>query len=332
MFFIRRGVLQKSCKRTKPLQNPIYKNPIHKGTDLLSASKYIIFHKVVEQGSFTRAAEALGCTQSAVSHAINALESETGLRLILRSRAGISLTPDGERLLPAVKALVEAAVVVDDTVAAIHGLETGRVRIGAFTSVAVHWLPRIIKAYQPLHPHIEFGLMSGDYHDIALWLSDSSIDIGFVTLPMRAEESACCSCTPLMEDRLLAVLPKNHPLASLESIPVNAIAKEPFISLLENSDHDARKVLARAGVRPNIKYTTKDDYAIIAMVEQGLGVSIMPELLLQGRTEGVRVLPIEGGMKRTIGLAVADAAKNSPAVQNVAEYIRTWVQTLAAEA
>lgn len=297
----------------------------------MTASKYAIFDKVVELGSFTRAAAALGCTQSAVSHAINALETETGLKLILRSRAGITLTPDGERLLPSVHALVEAAAAVDATIAAIRGLEVGRVRVGAFTSVAVHWLPRIIKGYQQGHPNMEFGLMSGDYHDIALWLADGSIDIGFVTLPSAHAAIEGCTCTPLMEDRLLAVLPKNHPLAALESVPAAAMAQESFICLLENSNHDARRVLERAGVKPNIKFTTKDDYAIIAMVEQGLGVSIMPELLLEGRTGGVCVRPIEGGMKRTIGLAVADAGKNSPAVQSVAAYIRDWVHALAAE-
>lgn len=294
----------------------------------MTASKYAIFDKVVELGSFTRAAEALGCTQSAVSHAIHALEAETGLRLILRSRTGIALTPEGERLLPAVHALVEAAAWVDATVAAIRGLEIGKVRIGAFTSVAVHWLPHIIKGYQQGHPGVEFALMNGDYHDIALWLAERSIDMGFVTLPSAKAEIAGCTCTPLCEDRLLAVLPKNHPLASLPSVPAAALAKESFICLSENSNHDARSVLERAGIAPNIKFTTKDDYAIIAMVEQGLGVSIMPELLLEGRSGGVCVLPIEGGMKRTIGLAVPDAVKDNPAAQSVAAYIRDWASAL----
>ena len=287
------------------------------------ASKYIIFAKVIELGSFTRAAEALGCTQSAVSHAINALEAETSLKLIMRSRAGVRPTADGERLMPSILSIVNATERFEDAVNAIHGLEVGRVRVGAFTSVAVHWLPSMIKEYQQVHPHIDFGLENGDYHDIAEWLAADRIDMGFVTLPSSIQN---CEFTPLTEDRLLAVLPKNHPLAKLQRIPTAAIAKEPFISLLENSDHDARSVLERAGVKANIKFTTKDDYAIIAMVEQGLGVSIMPELLLKGHTDNVCVREIEGGMTRTIGLAVSSASGISPSVQSFAEHIRRWIK------
>ena len=122
----------------------------------MTASKYAIFAKAVELGSFTNAAKALGCTQSGVSHAINALEDELGLKLILRSRAGLRLTADGERILPAVKAVLAASKELEGTVAAIRGLELGCVRIGAFTSVAVHWLPGMIKSFEQLHPQIEF--------------------------------------------------------------------------------------------------------------------------------------------------------------------------------
>ena len=288
------------------------------------ASKYNIFAKVIELGSFTRAAQALGCTQSAVSHAINALETETNLKLLTRSRAGVRPTADGEQLMPAILSIANATEAFEEAISAIHGLQIGRVRVGAFTSVAVHWLPGIIKEYQKIHPQIEFGLSNGDYHDIAQWLINDSIDIGFVTLPSAIPG---CRFTPLWEDRLLAVLPKSHPLTELEKIPPSAFAGEPFISLLESSDHDARSVLTKAGVKPRIKFTTKDDYAIIAMVEQGLGVSIMPELLLKGHTDKVAVREIENSVTRTIGLAVSAANSASPSVQSFAEHIRNWVQT-----
>jgi len=170
----------------------------------MTASKYAIFAKAIELGSFTGAAKALGCTQSGVSHAINSFEEELGLKLILRSRAGLKLTADGERILPAVKAILSASKELESTVAAIRGLELGCVRIGAFTSVAVHWLPGMIKSFEQLHPHIEFELLNGDYHDITQWFADGSIDLGFVTLPT---EITGCGFVPLMNDRLMAVLP-----------------------------------------------------------------------------------------------------------------------------
>ncbi len=301
-----------------------YNVPISKLQEVftMSLSKYEIFLKVVELGSLTKAAEMLRCTQSAVSHSINALEKETRLKLITRSRAGVQLTPDGERLMPSVRKIVEALESFSDSLAGIHGLETGCVRIGAFTSVAVHWLPNMIKQYQSRHPNIDFRMLTGDYHDIVQWFDNGSIDLGFVTKDIAISG---CESIPLAEDRILAVLPKNHRLAGKSSISAADIADEPFISLLENSAQDARSVLRQANVNVNTRYTAKDDYAIMAMVEQGLGISIMPELLLEGRPEGICAIPIEGAPKRTIALAVSSAGSVSPSVQDFSRFVSLWV-------
>ena len=289
----------------------------------MGLSKYEIFNKVIELGSLTAAAKALGCTQSAVSHALNALEAETGLTLILRSRSGVKLTPDGKLLLPALHGIGAALAAYDQALTEIRGLEQGQVSIGAFTSVAVHWLPGMIKTYRAEHPKTEIRLQNGDYHDIAQWFENGSIDIGFVTEKTNLPGYAYI---PLKEDPLLIVLPCNHPLAGREEIPVQALSGEPFISLLETSDQDARSVLEQAGVQVDVKFTTKDDYAIIAMVEQGLGISIMPELLLEGHTEGLSLARIAGGESRTIGLAISPAGQKSPSAKSFASHVEQWIQ------
>ena len=130
--------------------------------------------------------------------------------------------------------------------------------------------------------------------------------------------------TALLEDRLLAVVPVDHRLASLPRFPIKEVENEPFISLLETSDHDARRALEAAGVKPNIRYTTKDDYAIIAMVEQGLGVSIMPELLLSGRSDNVRIMELTPPASRTIGLCLPDADRAGPATARFAQCVSDW--------
>jgi len=123
------------------------------------------------------------------------------------------------------------------------------------------------------------------------------------------------------------VLPKDHKHASLEKFPVELAENEAFITLLESSDHDSRRALDAAGVKPNIRFTTKDDYAIIAMVEQGLGISIMPELLLKGRDGRLKALELEPPCSRTIGLAMATSSDDSPATRSFAEYVCNWVKT-----
>ena len=284
-------------------------------------SKYETLAKVVELGSLTRAAEALGCTQSAVSHAINGLEKEFGFAVLTRSRAGVHLTADGERIMPSIRGMLNYEEQLKQTVSAIRGLDFGTVRIGAFTSVAVHWLPGVIKEFQRDYPNVDIKLLNGDYHDVEQWIMEGSVDLGFVHVPAGLG----CECVPLMEDRLLAILPKDHKFASYPKFPLVECETEAFITLLETSNHDANKALSAAGIKPNIRFSTKDDYAIIAMVEQGLGISIMPELLLKGRHDNVEIKELVPPSKRIIGLAIPETSKASPATRKFADYLIKWV-------
>ena len=288
----------------------------------MSISKFETLAKVCELGSLTKAAEALGCTQSAVSHTINSLEEQFGFAILTRSRAGVKLTDDGQRIMPSVRGMLNYYEQLKQTVSAIRGLDFGSVRIGAFTSVAVHWLPGVIKEFQRDFPNVDIKLLNGDYHDVEKWLIEGSVDLGFVNLP----SSLNCECIALMEDRLLAILPPDHKFASYPKFPLVECETEAFITLLETSNHDANKALSAAGIKPNIKFSTKDDYAIIAMVEQGLGVSIMPELLLRGRHDNVVVKELVPPSKRTIGLAIGETSSQSPATRKFADYIIRWVK------
>lgn len=288
----------------------------------MDTKKYEVFEKTVELSSLTKAAEELGLTQSGVSHIIAALEEEFGFPLLTRSRTGARLTPEGEKIMPFLRDILRSQEQLDQTAAELRGLSAGTVRIATFTSVAVHWLPGMMQEFQTLYPHVEFKLFNGDYHDVDRWLTDGSVDIGFITLPTALR----CECIPLREDRLLAILPENHPLAKKDVCPVKEVAALPFISLLESSDDDARRALDAAGVKPNVRFTTKDDYAILAMVSQGLGVSIVPELLLQGHRDGIAVRGMTPPSSRTIALAVPAGGRAGPATRRFARFAEEWVK------
>lgn len=285
----------------------------------MDIKKYEIFEKVVDLSSLTKAAQHFGMTQSGVSHVVAAVEEELQLPLLKRSRTGARLTPDGERLMPHIRQLLQADRQLHQAAAELHTLLTGKIRIGTFTSVATHWLPGMMMEFQQAHPQVDFQLFNGDYHDIDTWLSQGSVDIAFTILPTQS----AVGCTPLYDDPLMAVLPKGHPLGKNPLCPVAELAAEPFISLLEASNHDARRALAAAGVKPNIRFETKDDYAIIAMVRQGLGVSIMPALLLRGNTQNVDIRPIDPPVSRTIALAMVSP---SPAATAFAAFAEQWVR------
>ena len=186
-------------------------------------------------------------------------------------------------VLPKMQEILQKDRELTELVEDIRSADAGTVRLGAFTSVAVHWLPGMIRTFQSAHPKAELKMFNGDYHDMEQWLREGEVDLGFVTLP--APEGM--RTIPLTQDPLVAIMPKNHRLAQLDEIPIQELGEDPFISLLQSSAHDIHRALDNAGVRPNIKFTTKDDYAILAMVEQGLGISIVPQLLIQGRTQNL---------------------------------------------
>lgn len=286
----------------------------------MDTKKYEVFVKTVELASLTKAAGELGLTQSGVSHIIAAVEGELGLPLLKRTRTGARLTPEGERMVPYLREIVRQEQLLHRAAQELHTLVAGRVRIGTFTSVATHWLPAMMMQFQQEYPQVDFQLFNGDYHDVDTWLADGSVDLAFIALPARVP----CRCIPLYEDPLLAVLPKGHRLCAQSVCRAEDVAHEDFITLLESSNHDARRVLDSVGAKPNIRLRTKDDYAAIAMVRQGLGVSIMPSLLLRGNNEGIETRPIDPPASRTIALALA-AENPGPAAARFAEFAAEWV-------
>lgn len=283
-----------------------------------------VFVQAVRAGSFTKAASQLGCSQAAVSQAVGGLEAELGLRLLHRSRSVLRLTAAGELLLPELEAMLSRQRAVLELAEGLRGGERGTVVVASFSSVAVHWLPDIFKAFGEKHPGVSLRLNTGDYHDVAQWLSEGTAAVGFVTLPYPEGD-----CVPLYEDRLLAVLPADHPLAGGDCFPVEKAAGEPFLSLPASSDQDARVYLEANGVQPDIRLSTKDDYTLVAMVASGLGMSIMPELLLKGEHPGVRLLELRPRASRTIALALSEEGKTSPAAAAFAAFAQSWVRQFA---
>ena len=286
----------------------------------MDTKKYEVLEKTVELSSLTKAAQELGLTQSGVSHMLAAIEAELQLPLLKRTRTGARLTPEGEQMMPYIHEIVRQEKLLRQAAAALHTFVTGKIRIGTFTSVATHWLPAMMMQFQQAYPQVDFQLFNGDYHDMEQWLREGEVDLGFVTLP--APEGM--RTIPLTQDPLVAIMPKNHRLAQLEEIPIQELGEDPFISLLQSSAHDIHRALDNAGVRPNIKFTTKDDYAILAMVEQGLGISIVPQLLIQGRTQNLAVRPLKPRASRTIALAIPEG-KPLPVVEAFARTAVAWV-------
>lgn len=265
-----------------------------------SISKCAALAKVADAGSFTRAARELGYAQSTVSRMVADLEREWGVRLVERRRTGVTLTQDGERLLPYVRMLVSRSDDLESRITSLKGSVEGTLRIGAISSVATHILPNAIAAFQKKHPNVAFELLLGDYTEIEGWLKSGRVDCGVVRHPYGEAFDAI----PLVQDELLAVLPKGHPLTSKKSVTAKDIAKYPFLSLSENDDVEDANIFEKAGVAPNTIVSTWDDYSILAMVEAGLGMSILPSLILTRIPYEVELRPLRPRATRKLALAM----------------------------
>lgn len=287
----------------------------------MSLAKFEVFNTIVEVGSLTEASVRLGLTQSAVSHAIASLESEWGFSILSRGRTGIQLTSNGERTLRYIREMLKCNEQLMQEIANINGLETGTVRIGTFSSVSVQWLPEIMKRFTEEHPAIEIKLLEGDYDDIENWISSGAIDFGFVSLPTIKSFAVI----PLKKDRMLCVLPEKHPLAKQNKIRLEQIKDEMFILPKKSCDNDVRRILKKSNVTPTIKFELADDQAIISMVQNGMGISILPEMVLYRTPKTVRILNLEGEHYRSIGIAAPSFQHISPAAKKFIVHIQTWV-------
>lgn len=273
--------------------------------------------KTVECGSFTKAAEILSYSQSGVSRMINDLEKEWNVSLLERGKGGVKLTSDGLKLLPYAQNVCSEYLKLQMQVSELNGLHSGLIRIGTFSSVATHWLPKIIKKFQSDYPGIDYELLLGDYTEIENWILEGRVDCGFLRLPANAE----LETSFLEQDKLLAVLPVTHPLADCDRFPVNALCDYPFMLLEKGAKAEISEIFEKCGLTPKIHFTTWDDYAIMSMVESGLGVNILPQLILQRIPYRIVTKELDVPAYRNIGLAVRNKKSVSLAVKRFLEYL-----------
>ncbi|MCM1113291.1 MAG: LysR family transcriptional regulator [Muribaculum sp.] len=280
--------------------------------------KYMAFVRTVEYGSFTKAAEALNYSQSGISRMIGDLEKEWNVFLLERGRSGVRLTSDGLRLLPYAQNVCGEFQKLQMQVDELNGLQSGLIRIGTFSSVATHWLPNMIREFQKDYPNIDYELLLGDYTEIEEWILNGRVDCGFLRLPAYAELETVF----LEQDKLLAILPEGHPLAELEKIPVQALCSEPFMLLEKGAKAEISEIFERCGLAPKVRFTTWDDYAIMSMIESGLGISILPQLILKRVPYRIVARQLDIPAYRNIGFALRDKKTASLAVRRFLDYLQ----------
>lgn len=287
-------------------------------------NRYIALQKIIELGSFTKAAEALGYTQSAISQMVASLENELSMKILTRSRIGIKLTIEGEELYPFIERSILTYRAMQEKANEIKGLETGIIRVGTISSITCHWMPQLIKGFQELYPNVQFLFHQGDYSSIQEWIKSGAVDFGFITPPASGD----LETVTIKDGEMLAVLPKNHPLSAKSFIRLEEIADDSFILLEEGHYSEPINAFRAAGLKPNIKYTIHDDYAIMTMVEAGLGVSILAELMLRRTNYDIVCLPIEPPVYRTLAVGYKNINSLPIASKYFIEYLTENIDKL----
>ncbi|MGG2059054.1 LysR family transcriptional regulator [Priestia megaterium] len=314
----------------------------------MSLVKYEILNKVAELQSFTKAADAMALTQSAVSHAITNLESEFGFPLVNRNRAGITLTTEGETMLLAIRKVLQENEKVHQEAASLLGLAKGTIKIGIFKSVSTKWLPEIIRLMEKNYPEIQIQLKEGDYLEIEQWLLSGEIDCGFINITHSSQfhiislkkdrllsgeidcgfinitHSSQFHIISLKKDRLLCVVSNQSALYHQKTVSFEDLEKEPFIMPTYGGYHDIKQLFEEHGIQPDIRFELMDESAILSMVTHHLGISILPEMLLDSIPQELRAIPFQVDSYRSIGLATRYHL--SPAAKKFAETTQAWLQ------
>ena len=264
----------------------------------MRTSRYEVFLKIVETKSLTRTAAFFGCTQSAVSQLVRALESDLGVTLLARNKSGVRLTAEGEYLLPSMRQIVIGERNVFEKSLELQNMNAGLIRIGIFTSLSCQWLPPHLKSFRESYPNIGFELLQGDMLQICDWLRNGMVDVGFMTKPEGDE----FVFRELLADRMNIVLPAGHPLAG-QKVNLADVAEETFVLLESGYSQIVERMFSDAGIRPKRQYTVKDDYTVMSMVESGLGVTLLPELVLQRTPYQLYGCPAEPAYYRRLGVS-----------------------------
>lgn len=278
-----------------------------------------------ELGSFTRAARRLGATQSGLTHMMNALEKETGFPLLLRDRSGVRLTAAGERLLPAIRELIESAERLEQQIAAQAGRRRGSIRVAAYSSICMHWLPTIVQQFRWAWPDVSVDIRMGSVQEVYRWLQEGTVDLSFASRQSQWR----LDWVPLWDDPLMAILPPDYPARGRSSFPVPEFGGKEFLMPSLGFDLDILRVFESQNIRPDIRSNTAvEDAAILSMVEHGLGVSILSQLVLQGRQDNVQVLPLDPPAWRHIGVAIPSREEAAPVIQEFIAYSTRIVRAL----
>ena len=287
----------------------------------MDSKKLEILMTAADLGSFTKASEVVGYTQSGLTHMMDALEKEIGFPLLKRSHSGIQLSPQGMQLMPAIREFLQANANLENQIHAIAAQRTEVIRVAAYASIAMHWMPEILYRFRRQCPEVKVDLRMVDHALEPFEL----LETGQTDVIFASKQNYPCNWIPLYKEKLYAILPKDHPVTYTDQFPLEDFAGQEFIMPYGRFDNDVRAAMEPVGVKLNAQPSKVDDETVIRMVGRGLGLSMMSELMIRGRTDDVQCIPVYPPAVRELGMGTHLRAKETEGVRRLKKCVMEFV-------
>lgn len=265
----------------------------------MNVSKYKALLAAVDMGSFSAAANSLGYTQSGMTHMMNSLEEEIGFPILQRGYFGVKLTPAGEKIIPKIRELVNCEESLYNEIELVRSYGDNVIRIGAYSSLATHWLPSIMELFSKEFPEVTVNIQTGTVDELYSGLESGRFDMVFGSKNSKYN----FKWISLAEDRFYAVLPKDYPLDNPKEFRLSGFNGTKFLMPGLGFDDDISAVFSENSVRPFVTQTYVDDPAIISMVEHRQGISMLSALILSDRKDAAKFVPIVPEVSRSLAVA-----------------------------
>lgn len=296
---------------------------ISQGGQFVVLDKYQVFVKVAKTRNLSKAAEELNYTHAAISYIIKNLEEEVGMKLLVRSKAGIHLTKEGESLLEEAQKVVKYENSFLQKASMLRGLEEGILDVGTFSSVSMKWMPQILRKMKDAYPGVKVRQHHGNYKEIEYWLEKDKVDVAFLSGCYKGN----FHFIPLFQDEYYVILPPDHPLCAYERIPKEALNDETMILMNEGSeDYDTGHILE--GLHYTVAHWVNEDVVLIPLVEYGLGISVLPKLIMSFVHSNVVIKRFACPRYRTIGLAVKNPDEMSGLTKLFISLMKEYVASI----
>ena len=280
------------------------------------------FVETAEKGSVKAAADSLGYTPSAISQLITALEKELEITLFTRSQKGMKPTAEGRQMLPLVRSYLTHEEEIYTFAAELKGITRGKLTIASYPSIATTWLPEIVRSFKNDYPGIHISLMESIKSDIFHRFEQNEADLAFLAYsePMPYE------WIPLSSTGVVAAVPEDHRLADAGRFPIKECENEDFIMGSWGKEMEIIEILDKNNVHPDIKYTTYDTPATLAMVRMGLGISFVNELSAQFWNEHLVKMPLDPPQTITFGAAFPSRDHMTGAAKKFLSYTLSYFE------